>query len=317
MGENYHFPKQPKIKVLFIDDNPLDLQIILNQLSDQFEVTFATNGREALFYATQLPMPDILLVDIHMPNMNGFELCEKFVSMPETAHIPIMFITANNSIRTKTRAFNSGCVDYIVKPIDPSELSLRIHNHVKLARQSRTIQSLASLQPETNICNYHKYLEELATEWNICKRYDYPLSLLHCEIDDFEEQTVALAEEYKIKVIQAVANSVRDIGNRPGDIVAHIDRARFAILLSDAHISHAVNCAKELVARISALKIQVRPKSRPIQVTLSIGVASMFPEGSTQMMAIHHSAHEALEEAKQSGGDDWRMYSVSQVVTHQ
>ena len=79
-----------RIKLLLISNN---LQIILNQLSDQFEFTFANNGKEALIYAFQQPQPDLFLIDIHMPNMSGFELCEKFTTAPETSHIPIIFFS--------------------------------------------------------------------------------------------------------------------------------------------------------------------------------------------------------------------------------
>lgn len=306
---------QSKFKVLYIDDNPLDLQIILNQLSDQFEFTFANNGREALIYGFQQPQPDIFLIDIHMPSMNGFELCEKFTKAPETSHIPIIFLTGNNKLNCKTRAFNIGCVDYVVKPIDPRELRLRINNHVKISRQSNAIKTLAALESDTKINNYYKYLQELQTEWNLCKRYDYPLTLLHCEIDNLQDILAPLNAKQSSQIMLAVANAIRDLGNRPGDSVAHINPATFAILLSDSQISHAVNCAKELVARISALQIKVLSEDLPIQVTMSIGVASLYPEGNTTMMTLHDNANTALIEAKLNGGNNWCMYSVSHILT--
>lgn len=307
--------QQSKLKVLYIDDNPLDLQIILNQLSDQFEFSFANNGKEALIYAFQHPQPDVFLVDIHMPNMSGFELCEKLTTAPETSHIPIIFLTGNNTLNTKTRGFNIGCVDYIVKPIDPQELTLRINNHVKISRQSNTIKTLATLESITKFSNYYKYLQDLKTEWDLCKRYDYPLTLLHCEIDHLQEILAPLDAEQASQIMLAIANAIRDIGNRPGDSVAHINPSTFAILLSDSQISHAVDCAKEIVAKISALQIIMRPESLPIQVTVSIGVASLYPEGNTEIMTIHDNAHTALTEAKLNGGNDWCMYSVSHILT--
>lgn len=306
---------QRKLKILFVDDNPLDLQIILNQLSDKYEVTFATNGVEAMFHAAQNPQPDILLIDIHMPNMNGFELCKKLSENSATSNIPIIFITANTSIKTKTRAFDVGCVDYVNKPIDINELILRINNHVKLSRQAHTIDILSTLHPLTNICNYHKYVEELTTEWATCKRYDYPLSLLHCQIDDFEQTVSAIASEYVTKTIQIIANALRDIGNRPGDSVAHIDTDTFAIVLSDSKISHAVNCAKEIVTKVSALNIILRPGRAPLKVTVSVGVSSVFPEENISTGDLHVQAGNALIEAREMGGNTWKLCDLSHIVS--
>lgn len=314
MMEQQLTSQQSKLKVLYVDDNPLDLQIILNQLSDQFEFTFANSGQEALSYGFQQPQPDIFLIDIHMPNINGFELCEQFSKAPETSHIPIIFLTSNDTLNSKTRGFNIGCVDYVVKPIDPLELNLRINNHVKIARQSKIIDTLPAQESNTRFNNYFKYIQELQTEWDICKRYDYPLTLLHCEIDHLQDLLSPLDDEESSEVTLTVANAIRDIGNRPGDSVAHIGSATFAILLSDSQISHAVDCAKELVAKISALQIITRPKSLPIQVTISVGVASLYPEGNTAMMTIHENAHAALTEAILHGGNGWQMFSNSNIL---
>lgn len=308
--------RRSKLKVLYIDDNPLDLQIILNQLSHKFEITFANNGREALFYGTQTPLPDIFLIDIHMPSMNGFELCEKFLTTPETAHIPIIFITSNDKINSKTRAFKLGCIDYIVKPIDAYDLGLRINNHVKLARQSHYIKTLASIVPKTNFNNYYKYLETLKTEWDICKRYDYSLTLLICEIDKIKDISLSLTQEQMYDLISPVADSIRNIGHRPGDSISHIDTATFAIILSDSQINHAVNCAKEVIARISTLQISTSPKSLPIQISASIGISSLYPEGNKSMMVIHENAQKALTEVNRRGGNDWYMHSLSQVFSN-
>ena len=158
-------------------------------------------------------------------------------------------------------------------------------------------------------------MQELQTEWNLCKRYDYPLTLLHCEIDNLQDILVTLNAKQSSQIMLAVANAIRDFGHRPGDSVAHINPVTFAVILSDSQMSHAVNCAQELVARISALQIKVLSEALPIQVTMSIGVASLYPEGNTTMMTLHDNAKTALTEAKLTGGNNWCMYRVSHILT--
>ena len=298
-----------KLRVLFVDDNPLDLQVLLNKLSDEFEVTFSTTAKEAVFYANQHPAPDIILIDVHMPTMDGFQLCEVLSLGDKTRNIPKIFISSNNRTSVKTKAFNLGCVDYVTKPVDPIELSMRLRTHVRLNQQAIEIDNIPALNPITNLYNFNHYVEELQKEWATCKRYDYPLSMIHCAIDGLVQIPDEYGQAAREKCIKTVANGIRNVGSRPGDMVAHIDEFYFVILLSDSHISYTVNAAKEIIARIKGMPVMLFGKDDPIYVSVSIGIASVYPDDIIDSSVLHHNAQKALEEAQSLGGNTWSLFS--------
>lgn len=297
------------LRLLFVDDNPLDLQALLNELSNDFEVIFSTSAQEAIFYANQDPAPDIILIDIHMPTMDGFQLCEVLSLSDKTKHIPKIFISSNNRISTKTKAFNLGCVDYVTKPVNAEELLMRLKIHIKLSQQSQQISQIPAFNPLTNLYNFTHYVEELQKEWATCKRYDYPLSMLHIAIDGIEEFTQKNDGLAREKCIQTVANAIRNIGSRPSDIIAHIDEFYFTILLSDSHISYSINAAKEILARIKGTPIIIPGREDPEYISVSIGVASVYPDDMTDSAVLHRHAQQALEDAQSLGGSTWSMHS--------
>lgn len=298
-----------KLRVLFVDDSPLDLQVLLSNLSDEFEVIFSLSATEAIFFAQQLPQPDIILLDIFMPDIDGFQLCRKLTEHPSTKHIPIIFLSSNTSTRIKTRAFNLGCVDFMSKPVDPVELALRIKLHTKLNRQSQEIENLPALHPVTNLYNNNYYIDEFYKEWMNCKRFDYPLTLMHCAIDDFAELTELHGHYFKQSSAQAVANVLRKIGNRPGDIVAHIDDAYFAIVLSDSHLSYSAGIAKEIIASISEAAVLIHSGGASTHITVSIGIAAIYPDDNSDYTLLHKNAEQALADAQSMGGNMWSMDS--------
>lgn len=296
-----------KLRVLFVDDNPLDLQVMLANLSDEFEVIFSLSATEAIFFAQQMPQPDIILLDIFMPDIDGFQLSQKLKTNPSTKYIPIIFISSSTSTRIKTRAFNLGGVDFINKPVDPVELALRIKLHTKLNRQSQEIENLPALHPVTNLYNNNYYIDEFYKEWMNCKRFDYPLTLMHCAIDHFAELIKLHGNYFKQTAALAVANVLRRIGNRPGDIVAHIDDGYFAIVLSDSHLSYSASIAKEIIASLTEVDVLLEPNGSSTHITISIGIAAIYPDDNSDYSLLHKKAEQALAFAQSLGGNMWSM----------
>lgn len=129
-------------KVLIVDDTEFNIDIIYGALEDLYDVRVAMSGPEALSLV-ELDPPDIILLDISMPDMDGFEVCERLKAMPTAMDIPVVFISANSHLESKVKAFSVGGVDYIVKPFDILEIKSRIQNHLEL-KFSREILSSAN-----------------------------------------------------------------------------------------------------------------------------------------------------------------------------
>ena len=121
-----------KPKLLIVDDNPQNIYLLLEILKSQYKITVAKDGRKALNLATKEPQPDLILLDVMMPNMDGYEVCQELKSSSITCDIPVIFISALNEVLDKVKAFSAGGVDFIMKPFQPEEVVIRIRTHIEL-----------------------------------------------------------------------------------------------------------------------------------------------------------------------------------------
>src|SRR5208337_3836575 len=137
---------EPKT-VLLVDDAPANIQIVNSILKSTYKIQIATSGEKALKIANQSPPPDLVLLDVMMPEMDGYEVCTRLKSDPDTREIPVIFLTGQTEVEDETRGFDVGAVDYIHKPFSPAVVKARVQTHLvlrgireQLAQQLMTIQ---------------------------------------------------------------------------------------------------------------------------------------------------------------------------------
>lgn len=128
-----------KPKVLIVDDTPENIQVLMGTLKDQYAIVAAINGEKALKMAVVEPRPDLILLDIMMPGMDGFEVCSRLNADPETRDIPVIFLSALDDTANKVKGFLTGAVDYISKPFQPEEVHVRVNTHVTMNRLKRSL----------------------------------------------------------------------------------------------------------------------------------------------------------------------------------
>lgn len=149
MTEN-HLPNAETFQVLIVDDIPENLQILSNILFEKgIEISFATNGKQALETVEYNP-PDLILLDISMPEMDGYEVCEQLKKNPDTKEIPVIFLTARTQTDDIIKGFNIGAVDYVTKPFNASELVSRVFTHLDLKRSKDIIANQNAELKELN-----------------------------------------------------------------------------------------------------------------------------------------------------------------------
>jgi sigma-B regulation protein RsbU (phosphoserine phosphatase) len=153
-------------RILIIDDTPANIQILHEVLQGDYDIFFATSGTDGIRIAQQ-EIPDLILLDIMMPEVNGYEVCENIKSDPRTGQIPVIFITAMNEVQDETKGLNCGAIDYITKPISPPIVKARVKNHLELKRQRDTLEILTTelrdknRQLENERTLAHKVLEQI------------------------------------------------------------------------------------------------------------------------------------------------------------
>lgn len=140
--------------ILVIDDQPNNLKVIAGLLSDEYEISIAGNGEMALSMLEKA-QPDLILLDIMMPGMDGFETCKQLKSNPNTASIPVIFLTAKTDIDDITKGFKCGAVDYVTKPFNPAEVKARVKNHLGLYKSQNllSLKNLELLEAELELTN--------------------------------------------------------------------------------------------------------------------------------------------------------------------
>jgi DNA-binding response OmpR family regulator len=148
-----------KQKILIVDDTPENIQVLMETLKDRYKIVAAINGQKALQMAATDPVPDIILLDIMMPGIDGFEVCRRLKNDPETENIPVIFLSALDDTKDKVKGLDLGAVDYISKPFQPEEIIARVSTHLTINNLKK---SLAEKNKELLVSN--EILEERVKE---------------------------------------------------------------------------------------------------------------------------------------------------------
>ena len=169
-------------KILVVDDTPENIQILVETLKDDYQVVAATNGYKALQLAVKIPLPDIILLDVMMPGIDGYEVCARLKSDTNTRNIPVIFITALAEAGDEAKGLGLGAVDYMTKPINPSLLKARVHNQLELKKHRDNLQELVekeSIQVHflTN-CNLFFLISHKLLNQDYYQKIDYILQIL-------------------------------------------------------------------------------------------------------------------------------------------
>jgi diguanylate cyclase (GGDEF)-like protein len=296
--------------ILIVDDIHQNLQILGSILDKEaYNTTFATTGQQALDRVKTVK-PDLILLDLMMPVMNGLQLCEILRSQEETADIPIIMITASHEAEHLVSAFTNGAVDYLKKPYLHFELLMRVKVHLELKKSREDLKKallrlerLAMTDDLTGIPN-RRYLFEFALkEVARSKRFNYPLSLMIIDIDHFKRVNDRYGHPMGDEVLKAVASNLAS-SLRGNDFLARFGGEEFIIILADTDINGAEVVAERLRRTIAELTLLVQENC--LNITLSLGVGTLGEEEETFDQLLKR-CDDALLEAKQSGRNCYRL----------
>lgn len=172
-------------RVLIIDDDPATVSAIAGVLEDSFELQVAMTPSEGLLVAAADTPPDLILLDVNLPEMDGYAVCKQLKDNPRTRDIPVLFVAGNQSEEPQISAFELGAVDFIGKPIIGKVLAAKVKTHLDLVKKTRALQQVAITDPLTNIGNQRKFNQELESTWKKYLQFRHRLGLLLINIDDF------------------------------------------------------------------------------------------------------------------------------------
>ena len=286
-------------KVLIIDDTALNIEQIDAALSDEVEILFATSGAEGEELAIR-EAPDLILLDIVMPDIDGYTLCQRLKADPRTCPIPIIFITALDSDVDEARGLELGAIDYLSKPIRAAILRARVRNHLELKRHRDLLERLSFLDGLTGIANRRHFDHQLELEWRRALRNKKSLALIMADVDHFKLYNDSYGhlagDDCLKKVAQTIAGTIR----RAGDLPARYGGEEFACILPETELQGALHVARAMCQAVARLELPHEPSPHHL-VTLSCGCAACPVEASASAEELILAADRLLYQAKASG----------------
>jgi two-component system, cell cycle response regulator len=286
------------MKVLIIDDSPEAIALVKVRLSkDGLDVVCADCGKEGI-KAVRRERPDLILLDVDMPDMTGFDVCRMLKAEPDLCMIPVVFLTASDTAEDKVKGLNIGAVDYVTKPFDAFELQARVNAGLRTKYMQDLLSERASVDPLTGLANSRAVNARLAEEWARVERHGRSLSLIIAEMDRFERINSIYGRAAGDRALQVTSETIAS-QCRQVDMPARCDAGEFFIIVPDEIAKNAAVLAERCQSRVSKMNLKVNDEE--IWVTVSFGIADS--DGKSGVKDLIESARQALLVAQRTGGN--------------
>jgi diguanylate cyclase (GGDEF)-like protein len=286
--------------VLVVDDTISSLDLVKTMLTHEHRILTASDAAMAMRIALQ-EEPDLILLDIRMPGVDGYQLCVNLKADPVTREIPVVFVTAMDEEREEAKGLELGAIDYITKPLSAPILKARVRNHIDLKRQRDQLRRLSAVDGLTSLANRRAFGESFEKEWRSAIRRGNSISLLMTDIDDFKPFNDAYGHLAGDECLRRVAQALGEAALRPADMVARYGGEEFVILLPDTGANEAALVADRVLLSVRRLAIP-HEHSRGWQfISLSMGLASARPSRNMAANELLDLADRMLYQAKNGG----------------
>ena len=290
--------EEKKNTLLIVDDENANLKVLTHILGSEYTIFTATNGLNALQKAKEL-QPDLILLDILMPGMDGYETLFTIKNTDETKRIPVVFITGLDSEEDEEKGLSLDAADYITKPFSVPIVKLRVRNQIQIVNQLRTIERLSMIDQLTNLPNRRSFDIRLSVEWKQAIREKLPISLLMLDLDKFKDLNDTYGHQCGDIVLKYLADVFQRSLKRPSDFTARWGGEEFIVLLPNTPLEGAIEVAENI--RVNVEKSTINHEGVNLKITVSIGVTAILPVQNSSMEMFIAKADKAMYMAKEAG----------------
>lgn len=289
-----------KPRILIVDDQPVNIHTLSAVFHGDLDVIVATNGERALHLAFN-QKPDLILLDIMMPDIDGYEVCRRLKNDPMTALIPIIFVTAETEADVEAYGFEIGAVDFITKPINPAIVRARVMTQLMLKLYMDNMRDMAWLDGLTGLYNRRRFDEIFRQDWQLCLREQRPMSIIMLDVDFFKRYNDSYGHQKGDDCLRAIAGALQGSLHRPMDRVFRYGGEEFTCLLPLTELRGAKDRADEMLRAIKTLEIPHATSLISPFVTISIGIACCVPQKENGEDDLLNHADQALYQSKSDG----------------
>jgi len=303
----------PSSRILVVDDVPVNIQLLVTYLAAEgYDVVSAKDGHDAM-KAVKEHQPDLILLDVMMPKMNGFKVCEVIKSDDATKFIPVILVTALNELEDKVKGMNSGADDFLAKPFNKLELLVRVrsllrikHLHdelqekvIELQRTKEELRQLAITDGLTGLYNYRYFKEQLLQELKRAQRHSLNISVVMIDIDHFKQYNDKNGHPAGDVVLKDIARLLRD-NIRNIDLAARYGGEEFSLILIETEKTSAKIVSEKIRKLVEDYGFAYESSQPDGKLTISTGVAT-FPEDGEDFDTLVSKADQRLYHAKEAG----------------
>lgn len=283
-----------KNTILIVDDSGTNIDILIGLLGDAYDIVVATNGIEAVEIAQEDSI-DLVLLDIMMPQMDGYEVCANLKADAKTKNIPVIFVTAKNDEDSIEKAYDCGGVDYVTKPFKAREIQARIKTHLKLQNSLKELAFLASMDSMTGIYNRRKFFE-IANE--TMQKIDENYYAVMVDLDHFKTINDTYGHHVGDEMLKATVNFIK-AGLNENEFIGRLGGEEFAVIMHESSQANLLKRLQKIKNDISNFNLTLSEGTN-VSITASFGVAK-YEKRYLNIDKFLSSADDALYNAKKEG----------------
>ena len=306
-------PRCIPARLLIVDDSPTNLRFLAHVLHNMGEIFFATDGPSALKIARD-KQPDLILLDVEMPGMSGYDVCLQMKQDPLLSDAAIIFVTSHQSMVHEVRALEVGAVDFISKPLNPPIVRARVRTHLTLKQQSDKLRRLANRDGMTGVFNRRALDEILEVEFRRHMRTAAPMGLAMLDVDFFKSYNDSYGHLLGDDCLRHIAKTIVASTRRPAESVCRYGGEEFMVILPNCNDSQTLQYGNWLIDQIHKLALPHQSSNFGI-VTISVGVTSQIPTEQLTISDLIQCCDMALYDAKHQGRDRVCVYQGDPLET--
>ena len=289
-------------KILIVDDSRLSQAHLAQILSEEYEIITASDGGNAIDIARK-ELPDLILLDVIMPNIDGYAVLEALHALPETKNIPVIFITGLDQDADEEKGLSMGAADYIAKPFNPVLIRLRVKQQIKMVNQLKTIEQLTTIDGLTGLPNRRYFDRRLSEEWERAIFSKHEIGLCMLDVDGLKAYNDSHGFKSGDMCLSTISNIITNELDIPGHFAARWGGEQFAILMPGTSGADNYTFCEKIRALVENTEIE-STDGEQTNITISGGIFTVNPSDSDiDKDSFVSQANASLYLAKELGGN--------------